>query len=227
MNGATPITVSSTTRPRWSNGAYCAGLPPTLSCWFPRRLRFTHRRTIVRKIPIVLVILLASSAGSVQLSAQATAAAPASPAAAPPKSDSQHVLSKTDLDLLRQDIRSKKKQLIAQNLKLSDAEATKFWPVYDKYTAELIKINDKKFGIIHSYADQWRTMTDEQAVAFAKDWVNLDTQISQLREKYVPTVSQVLTGRNTATFFQLDRRISMLIDLQLSSQMPVVNPNQP
>jgi hypothetical protein len=70
-------------------------------------------------------------------------------------------------------------------------------------------------------------MTDEQAVAFAKDWVNLDTQISQLREKYVPTVSQVLTGRNTATFFQLDRRISMLIDLQLSSQMPVVNPNQP
>jgi len=181
----------------------------------------------VRKIPIVLVILLASSAGCAQLSAQATAAAPASPAAAPPKSDSQHVLSKTDLDLLRQDIRSKKKQLIAQNLKLSDAEATKFWPVYDKYTAELIKINDKKFGIIHSYADQWRTMTDEQAVAFAKDWVNLDTQISQLREKYVPTVSQVLTGRNTATFFQLDRRISMLIDLQLSSQMPVVNPNQP
>jgi hypothetical protein len=30
---------------------------------------------------------------------------------------------------LLQDIRSQKKQLIAANLKLTDTEATKFWPV--------------------------------------------------------------------------------------------------
>ena len=31
---------------------------------------------------------------------------------------------------MRKDIRSQKKQLIAQNVKLTDAEATKFWPIY-------------------------------------------------------------------------------------------------
>lgn len=141
----------------------------------------------------------------------------------PPPSDDQHVVSSQDLDLLRQDLRSMKKQLIAQNLKLSDTEATKFWPVYDKYTAELVKLNDKKYALIQSYADQWATMTDQQALSFADKWIEMDTLISQLRHKYVPIVSQVLTGRNTATFFQLDRRISMMIDLQLASKMPVVN----
>ena len=44
-----------------------------------------------------------------------------------------------DIALLRKDIRSKKKQLITESLKLSDADAARFWPVYDQYTADLIK----------------------------------------------------------------------------------------
>ena len=39
--------------------------------------------------------------------------------------------------LLRKDIRSVKKQLIAANLTLSDNEAAKFWPVYHQYSTEL------------------------------------------------------------------------------------------
>ena len=143
-------------------------------------------------------------------------------AQAAPKSEEQHVISNQDLDLLRQDIRSHKKQLIAQNLKLTDAEATKFWPVYDKYVAELIKINDKKFALIQNYADQYATITDAQAVTFAKQWTDYDTQIAALRQKYVPIVAEVLSGRNTATFIQLDRRITMMVELQMASKMPLV-----
>ena len=132
------------------------------------------------------------------------------------------VISDQDLQLLRKDIRSQKKQLVAANLKLTDAEATKFWPVYDRYTADLIKINDKKYGLVQEYADHWGTMTDEQASSFLRQWLDVDIAIAQLRQKYVPEVAQVLNGRKTATFFQLDRRISMMIDLQLSSQLPIV-----
>ena len=89
-----------------------------------------------------------------------TAGADRAYAQAAPKSEDQHVISGQDIELMRQDIRSHKKQLIAQNLKLTDAEATKFWPVYDQYVAELVKINDKKFALIQSYADQYVMMTD-------------------------------------------------------------------
>jgi hypothetical protein len=35
-------------------------------------------------------------------------------------------------------------------------------------------------------------------------------------------VAKVLDGTKAATFFQLDRRIAMMMDLQVSSQMPLV-----
>ena len=132
------------------------------------------------------------------------------------------MISNQDLDLLRKDIRSKKKQLVAANLKLTDAEATKFWPIYDQYTAELIKINDKKFELVQNYADNWGKMTNEQSLAFIRQWLDMDILITQLRQKYVPIVAQVLDGKKSATFFQLDRRMSMMIDRQVSSQMPLV-----
>jgi hypothetical protein len=46
--------------------------------------------------------------------------------------------------------------------------------------------------------------------------------VAQLRLKYDPIFSQVLPGKKVATFFQLDRRLSNLIDLQLASQIPLV-----
>jgi len=138
------------------------------------------------------------------------------------KENTTHAISDQDLDLLRKDIRSKRKQLIAANLKLTDTEAAKFWPVYDQYIAELISINDKKFGLIQQYADNWGKLTNEQSLLFIRQWLDMYIQIAQLRQKYVPMVNKVLDGKKAATFFQLDRRIAMMLELQVSSQMPLV-----
>ena len=141
---------------------------------------------------------------------------------AQPQENAQHVISAQDLDLLRKDLRSQRKQLIAANLKLTDTEATKFWPVYDQYVSELIAINDKKFGLIQDYADNWGKLTNDQSLLFTRQWLDADIATAQLRQKYVPIVSQVLDGRKSTTFFQLDRRIAMMMELQVSSQMPLV-----
>ena len=133
-----------------------------------------------------------------------------------------HAISNKDLSLLRQDLRSKRKQLIAANLKLTETDATKFWPVYDLYMTELIAINDKKFALIQEYADNWGKLTNNESLLFARNWLDMDIATAQLRQKYVPMVAKVLDGRKTATFFQLDRRIAMMLELQVSSQMPLV-----
>ena len=129
-----------------------------------------------------------------------------------------------DVDLLRKDVRSQKKQIIAANLQLTDAESEKFWPVYDQYTAELVKINDAKYGAIKEYAQNYGTLTDDRATALTKQIIAVDGQVAQLREKYVPIVNKVLSGKKTALFFQLDRRLVMLIDIQLATQIPMVQP---
>lgn len=171
-----------------------------------------------KKMLAMMVLAGACLARSPQTSAQMTGVQ--QPAASP--SQTGQVVSSQDVDLLRKDIRSKKKQLIAANLKLTEAEATKFWPVYDQYMQELIRINDRKYELIKQYSQNWGSITDDQAMIWLRDWLDVDTAVSQLRSKYVPIVRGVLPGKKAATFFQLDRRISMMIDLQVSSQLPLV-----
>jgi hypothetical protein len=70
--------------------------------------------------------------------------------------------------------------------------------------------------------ENYDTISDEQATVLMKQIIGVDGQVSQLRERYVPIVNKVLSGRKTALFFQLDRRLVMLIDIQLATQIPMV-----
>jgi len=117
-----------------------------------------------------------------------------------------------------------KKQLIAANMQLTDTEAQNFWPVYDRYTQETIRINDARYLLINEYVTNYSKMTDAQAQSFTRRLIDVDDAVLRLRSKYVPLVQGVLPSNKTALFFQLDRRIGLLIDLQLASEIPMVQP---
>jgi hypothetical protein len=128
-----------------------------------------------------------------------------------------------DIALLRRDLRAMKMQVIGQNMSLSDGEAEKFWPIYNHYVKDLQEVNNQKYALLKQYAEMWATMTDEDALVYVRRWLEADGQAQALRLKYVPVVSQVLPGKKAATFFQLDRRLNMIIDLQLFSQIPLAH----
>jgi hypothetical protein len=133
-------------------------------------------------------------------------------------------VSDQDIQLLRKDLRSQKKQLIAANLPLTDAEAVTFWPLYDQYTAETVKINDTRYGLIKEYAANYNKLTDAQAQDYITRSIGVDESFVQLRQKYVPIFQKVLSGKKTAMFFQMDKRVGLMIDLQLASMIPIVQP---
>ncbi len=139
----------------------------------------------------------------------------------------QRVFSPTvtdeDIALLRKDVRAMKMQVIGQNMSLSDAEAEKFWPIYKHYADDLHEVHNAKYALLKQYAETWATMTDQDALIYVRHWMEVDAEAQALRLKYVPTVTQVLPGKKAATFFQLDRRLSMIVDLQLFSQIPLAH----
>src|SRR6266566_1680252 len=169
-----------------------------------------RRSSVIRKYllsisMVAMVILTGISVGQSQ--------------AQTPSNSSAQSSTDQDIDLLRKDIRSQKKQIIAANLQLTDTEAEKFWPLYDQYTAELVKINDAKYAAIKEYATNYSTLTDDKALSLSRQIIGVDQSVAQLRMKYVPLFGKVISGKKTALFFQLDRRLVMLIDLQLASQI--------
>lgn len=128
----------------------------------------------------------------------------------------------TDVALLRRDLRSDKKKLIALNLPLTEIEATKFWPVYDQYAADMAKNNDEFYALIKDYAQKQKTITDAEATSMITKWADLQVKASQTRLRYIPIVEKVIPGRKAALFFQIDRRLYALMDLQTSLQLPLL-----
>src|SRR5271156_5670745 len=128
-----------------------------------------------------------------------------------------------DIALLRKDLRAMKMQVIGQNMSLSEDEGQKFWPIYNHYVRDLQEVNNQKYALLKQYAEMWATMSDQDAMIYVRHWLEVDTQVQQLRIPLQPTVAQVLPGRKAATFFQLDRRLNMIIDLQLFGQIPLAH----
>ncbi len=128
-----------------------------------------------------------------------------------------------DIKLLRENVRSQKKLIVAANMQLTGAEAEKFWPVYDQYAADLAKINDTKAALIKDYLQNLDTMNGEQAESYVRKRAAVEESIMQLRLKYFAAFRKVLSARQTALFFQIDWRVGLLVDLQLA-RMPMIDP---
>ena len=128
-----------------------------------------------------------------------------------------------DIALLRQDIRAMKMRVIGENMSLTDAEAQKFWPIYKHYADDLHDVHNEKYALLKQYAETWSTMTDLDALIYVRRSMEVDKEAQELRLKYVPVVTEVLPGKKAATFFQLERKLCLMVDLQLFSQIPLAH----
>ena len=128
-----------------------------------------------------------------------------------------------DLQFLRKDLRSQKKQMVAANMDLTDAEAEKFWPVYDRYATDLANIYDTKLALVGEYFENYATMNGDEAERYIRRRAAVEEDVMQLRLKYVPEFRKVLSGRQTALFFQIEWRLDLMINLQLA-QAPLIDP---
>jgi len=171
-----------------------------------------------RNLLLVALAFVVSAGATKSLLAQTDSGAQSSSAGSQDKAK----ISDQDIDLLRKDLRSQKKQIVAANLNLTADQATKFWPVYDQYIAEQTKIHDQKYAVIKEFATSWGTISDAQAEDLTKRALAVDNEVAQLRIRYLPAFLKVLPGKQVATFYQIDRRLQMMVDLQLMSQLPLV-----
>jgi hypothetical protein len=149
-------------------------------------------------------------------------AAPNSTALA--QKDTATVDVEKDIALLRRNLRSEKKKIIAANLPLTETEATKFWPIYDQYIADITKPYDEFYSVIKDYGVNQKTLSDAQASDLTRRWTEAAVQVTRTRQKYVPIIEKVIPGKKAALFFQIDRRLYSLLELQVTSEIPLIVP---
>ena len=126
------------------------------------------------------------------------------------------------LELLRSDLKTARVQIFTEVLGLSDSESTAFWPVYRKYEEELSAVGDKRMSLIKDYAANYTTMNNEKAKTLTKGTFDLLAQRHKVWQKYAKEFGKVVPATTVARFFQTERFITGLVDLQIMSELPLV-----
>ena len=81
-----------------------------------------------------------------------------------------------NMQIVRDKIQADKKLLVATNMNLTENEAKAFWPVYDSYQKDLIKLNDRTLKNISDYAANVDKMSDDMAKKIVKEHLAIESE---------------------------------------------------
>jgi hypothetical protein len=131
-------------------------------------------------------------------------------------------LSDTDIQLLRSDVQASKNQIIADTMQFTYAESTAFWPVYRDYARDQQVIGDDRVQLIKDYAQNYDSLDDNKAKDMVQRMINIEDRTLNLREDYWPKFMKALGAKRAAKFYQVDNRLTLLVNLQLSENIPLI-----
>ncbi len=125
------------------------------------------------------------------------------------------------VELLRSDVKTQKKGIITAAMEFSEAEAAAFWPVYRNYELEQDKLGDARVALIKDYAESYKTMVDAKAKELMDKSFKFREERLKLQKKYFQEFSKILSPTKAAKWAQLENQITLLIDLQIASELPL------
>lgn len=131
-------------------------------------------------------------------------------------------LNDTDIQLLRSDLQSAKKDVIAHTMEFTEVESTAFWPVYRDYARDQQVIGDSLYKVIKDYAQNYGSMNDANASDLTQRFMDVESKLGTLRESYWPKFEKALGAKRAAKFYQIDNRLTLMVNLQLASEIPLI-----
>lgn len=110
--------------------------------------------------------------------------------------------------------------LITTGMNFNDKDGAAFWPIYKQYQYERSKVDDDRVAVIKEYTQKYSTLTDAEAKAMADKTLDCDSRLAELKKKYYRKFSKVLPALTVAKFFQLERRVDLMMDMQVEASLP-------
>ena len=141
--------------------------------------------------------------------------------------ESKELNTQAYIQLLRSDLKGSKRTLIKESMQLSDKQAELFWLLHNQYDVEQSKLGDQKLALIQQYATNFLTMTDDKADQLAHQAMSLEDERLALCKKYYDLMKKSLPVVVVARFFQLENQIQLVVDLQIASNLPIIEEAPP
>jgi len=117
---------------------------------------------------------------------------------------------------------TERKMIISQGLGLSGEQAAAFWPVYDRYAAEVKDIGNLRVKVITDFAASYDNLDDKTANQLLADALKWQDKSVAVRKKYLGKFKKAVGPVMTARFYQLENKLDAVTNMVLASEIPMI-----
>jgi hypothetical protein len=126
------------------------------------------------------------------------------------------------IETQRQVSEAQRQMIVSQNLELTEAESSAFWPLYRQYRADVAKLVDRKVSVITRYAKNYESLDDDTALSLLRESVKVEVDKVKLTQRYISRFNKVIPGTKVTRYMQVEFRLDTIANLKLQSSIPLV-----
>jgi len=143
------------------------------------------------------------------------------PAAAAAEADQPDVMA--EMKSLQDQVKAGKRELVEQQMQLTEAQAAKFWPVYDDYQKALSLFNERRVNNILAYAKAWNAgpIDDATAEPLAKAALAIEKDEAVQMEKTYDKAKKAVGASKAVRYLQMESKIRALVRFEQAAQVPL------
>ena len=119
-----------------------------------------------------------------------------------------------------------RRQIIAGELRLDEAQTAAFWPLYDDYQRQVMVVRDRYAEAVADYLRLHRAgeISEADAERFLDEGLAFRKNLLAVRRNYLKKFKRVLPTRQVARFYQLENKLDVEVDAQLAVAIPLMDP---
>ena len=122
--------------------------------------------------------------------------------------------------VVRANMQADRTALITTGMNFNNKDGAAFWPIYKQYEYERSKLDDRRVAVIKEYTQKYPNLTDAEAKAMADQLLDCDSRLAVLKQKYYKKFNKMLPALTVSKFFQLERRVDLMMDMQVEASLP-------
>lgn len=127
----------------------------------------------------------------------------------------------TDMQALRAAVRADKRAFVASTMNLSDAEAKRFWPIYNTYQRSIDATSRRRVVAVQGLLFRDQPMTNLSAKSYATEMLAVDEVGIKARRAMRNRVMRALPALKAARYIQLEEKIRAVQDYDIAATVPL------
>lgn len=131
-------------------------------------------------------------------------------------------LTENEVDYVQAMYGKEKKVLVSEFLKLDDAQADEFWPVYEAYEADRKELGKKRIELLEYLSKNNESMTEDKADYWMREMISLGNKTDKLLKSYYGKTKRATNSIIAARFVQIESYLLTAQRFAIQDALPVV-----